>query len=102
MEYEIKPNESVSTAVVRAVSAVDGREPGSLPPLADVLDPDALDMLFAARTDGLPRRGGRVSFIYVNCRVTTDNGEYITIQPFETRHSTRSDQESSGSDLRRQ
>lgn len=101
MEYEIKPNESVSTAVVRAVSAVDGREPGSLPPLADVLDPDALDVLFAARTGGSSRRGGRVSFIYVNCRVAIDNGEYLTIQPFETRHHTRSNQESSCGDVSR-
>jgi hypothetical protein len=76
--------ESVSMAVVRAVSAVEGREPHSLPPLANVLDTDALDALFNARGDGTPRTGGRLSFVYSNCRLTIDNGEYLTLQPLET------------------
>jgi len=33
MEYETGADEPVSTAVVRAVSAVDGRDPTSIPPL---------------------------------------------------------------------
>lgn len=84
MEYEIGQNELVSTAIARAVSAVDGREPCSLPPLTRVLDPDALDELFDSQFDGEPRTGGRVSFIYGRCRVTVDNGEYLTIQPLDT------------------
>jgi hypothetical protein len=84
MEYEIERSESVSRAVVRAVSAVDGRKPGSLPPLGRVLDPDALDALFDARSDGEPRTGGRLSFIYSRCRVTLDNGEFLTIQPLDS------------------
>jgi len=76
--------ESVSMAVVRAVSAVEGREPTSLPPLANVLDTDALDALFNARCDGTPRTGGQLSFVYSNCRLTIDNGEYLTLQPLET------------------
>ena len=80
MEYEIGPEESVSTAVIRAVSAVEGREPTSLGPLTAILDPDALDALFVART------GGRVSFVFSNCRVTIDNDEYLTLQPLESLH----------------
>lgn len=80
MEYEIDPDESVSMAVVYAVSAVEGREPRSLEPLADVLDPDALDALFAPLADGTLRPGGRVSFVYSECRVTVDNAEYLTLQ----------------------
>lgn len=79
VEYKIKPNESVSTAVVRAVSAVDGREPGSLPPLADVFDPDALDMLSTARYSGLPRRGGDVSFI---TSIVESLSTTVSISPF--------------------
>lgn len=93
MEYEISSNESVSTAVVRVISAIDGRKPESLPPLTDVLDPTALDRLFAGRASGAPRKGGRVSFIYVNCRVTIDNGEFLTIHPFDTRTRTKSIEE---------
>ncbi len=92
MEYDIGMDESVSVAVVQAVSAVDGREPQSLPPLANVLDTDALDSLFDARCDGTARTGGRLSFVYNNCRLTIDNGEYLTLHPLENsqhRTSTR-------------
>lgn len=85
MEYEIGSNESVSTAVVRAVSAVEGRDPSMLPPLADILDPDALDTLFTPRFNGTARTGGRLSFIYSTCSITVDNGEYLTIQLLESR-----------------
>jgi hypothetical protein len=85
MEYEIGPDESVSTAVVRAVSAVNGRDPLSLRPLTEVLDPDALDMLFGSRHDGAPRLAGRLMFVYSNCCVTVDNGEYLTLQPIYPR-----------------
>lgn len=83
MEYDIARDESVSMAVVRAVSAVEGRKPQSLPPLANVLDTDALDVLFDARGDGTARTGGRLSFVYSNCRITIDNGEHLTLQPLE-------------------
>ena len=80
MEYDIGSDERVSTAVVRAVSAAEGREPQSLQPLATVLDPDAMNALFTPRADGTARPGGRLSFVYSNCRVTVDNGEYLTLQ----------------------
>ena len=83
MEYHIGEDEPVSTAVVQAVSAVENRDPATLQPLASVLDTDALDSLFAPRADGTARTGGRVSFVYSNCRLTVDNNEYLTIQPLE-------------------
>ena len=81
MEYEIGPGESVSTAVVRAVSAVEGVDRRSLRPLAEVIDPTALNDIFDSRGDGTARSGGRVTFVYSKCRVTVDNGEYLTLQP---------------------
>jgi hypothetical protein len=84
METEIGVDEPVSTAVLRAVSAVSGREPDSLQPLSVVIDPDALDALFAPRPNGAVRIGGRLSFIHSSCRITIDNGEFLTIEPFET------------------
>lgn len=84
MESEIGENESVSTAVVRAVSAVTGRKIGTLPPLTDVIDPDALDALFESQFDDTPRTGGRLSIIYSSCHVEIDNGEFLTIEPLET------------------
>ncbi|WP_436935589.1 HalOD1 output domain-containing protein [Halovenus marina] len=85
MEYEIGSDESVSTAVVCAVSAVEGVDQRSLRPLADVLDPDALDALFDSRGDGTSRTGGRLPFIYSKCCVTVDNGEYLTLHPIDPR-----------------
>ena len=99
MEYDIGPNESVTTAVRRAVSAVEGREPCSLQPLADVLDPDALDELFASRPGGRSRTGGRISFIYSDCRVSIDNGEYLTLQPLEPRFHQSSGREPTDSSV---
>lgn len=84
MDYEIKADESVSIAIIRAVSAIEGRDPCSLRRLSDVLDPDALDVLFDPQADDTPRTGGRLSFIYSHCRVTIDNGEYLTVQLLET------------------
>lgn len=81
MEYEIAMDESVTTAVVCAVSAVEGCTPESLQPLTEVLDPDALDSIFSPRHDGTPRQGGRLTFVYSKCRVTIDNGEYLTLEP---------------------
>jgi hypothetical protein len=80
MEYDIGASEAVSTAVVRAVSALEDRKPQSLRPLVEILDPDALDSLFEARGKGTARPGGRLSFVYSNCQVTIDNGEYLTLQ----------------------
>lgn len=83
MEYDIDEDESVSTAVVRAVSAVDGRPPADIPRLFGVVDPDALDALFAGPAVGEPRTGGHLSFVYGRCRVTIDHGEYLTVRPIE-------------------
>ena len=81
MDYEIDGTESLTEAVVRAVSAVHGCKPETLRPLAEVLDPDALNMIFDGRGNGNPRLGGRISFIYSDCRISIDNGEYLTIDP---------------------
>lgn len=83
MEYDLYSDESVSKAVVRAVSAVEGREPRSLEPLTHVIDTDALDALFASRPNGKPRTGGCLSFIYGSSRVIIDNGECLSIEPLE-------------------
>jgi hypothetical protein len=85
MEYEIGPDELVSMAVVRAVSAVEGREPFELQALSDVIDTDAVDSLFADRVNGTPRPGGSLSFVYSDCQVTVENGEYLTLQLLDSR-----------------
>lgn len=83
MDFPIEETEPISMAVVRAVSTAEGTEPWSIPPLADKLDPDALDALFEPGADGSPRSGGRISFVFAGYRVTVDNGEYLTVRPLD-------------------
>lgn len=99
MEYEIGPTEPVSTAVVLAVSAVEGQEPCSLPPLTYVFDTDALDALFKSQSNGHPRTGGCLSFVYSDCRVSIDNGEYLSIEPLESVRRAPTDGGSSGNGM---
>lgn len=55
----------LSTRVIKAVADHTGMEPESLPtPLADVIDPDALDHLFRGRDTE-----GEVRFVYGGLRV---------------------------------
>lgn len=93
METEIGESEPVSTAVIRAVSAVNGRKPASLRPLSDVVDPAALDALFDFQSDDGARTEERLSFSYSGCLVTIENDELLTIEQLETtdRASARSD-----------
>lgn len=87
VRYDIGSDEPVSMAVVRAVSAVEGRDPLSLPLLTNVLSPDALNALFGPREDGTARTSGQLSFVYSNCRLTIDKGEYLTVQLLENHSS---------------
>ena len=95
MEYEVGPDEFLSTAVVRSVSAVEGREPLELPPLATVFDTAALDVLFATDGTGEPKSGGRLSFIFSESYVTIENGEYLLIRPLRDAQSRRRPRRSS-------
>lgn len=100
MEYEIESDEAVSEAVVLAVSAILGRDPVSLPPLGEVVDPDSLNKIFDSQFDGMPRTGGRVTFTYADCHVTVDNGEFLSIEAMGPDRSQpeRSDVESAKTD----
>jgi hypothetical protein len=81
VEFEIQAGDPVSTAVVRAVSAIDGRPRQFLPPLSNVVDPAALDDLFDGQSDGTPRTGGHLTFVYASCQVTVESGAYLELTP---------------------
>lgn len=64
-------SEPVSAAVVEAVSNVTNTPPTELDPLYNVINPDALDLLYKSTYDGTPRvSGGSTTFTYNDCRVT--------------------------------
>ncbi|NHN58333.1 MULTISPECIES: HalOD1 output domain-containing protein [Halorussus] len=60
--------ESVSQRVIDAVAEATGRDPTDVGPLYHVIDPDALDRLFAATGAG-GRNGGHVEFAFAGCDV---------------------------------
>ncbi|WP_254766378.1 HalOD1 output domain-containing protein [Salinilacihabitans rarus] len=69
---------SVTEAIVDAVAAAADRDPLGLPPLWDVVDPEALDALFEPTRGGRPR-AGRVTFTYCGYEVTVDDRERVTV-----------------------
>ena len=81
----IAAGESVSRAVVRAVSCVSGRSSivtgdGTAPldPLYEAVDPDALDAMFRDAGDdaGAPVR---VEFVYCGHEVCVDGADGVTV-----------------------
>ena len=62
--------ENVSVAVVMAVANVIGRDPMTIEPLFDVIDPEALDRLFVSTEPTAQGGGGRVTFPLEGCEVT--------------------------------
>ncbi|GKZ14087.1 hypothetical protein HAL_19680 [Haladaptatus sp. T7] len=59
----------MSTTIVRHVAAEKKVNPSDLRPLYEVIDPEALDLLFDPLTDGTLRASGRVIFEYSGCQV---------------------------------
>lgn len=74
-----------SQAVVETVAAMEGIPPDELRPpeyesLYDVVNPEALDALFADRTGGTSRPGGSVSFAYCGYRITVEECGTVTVE----------------------
>lgn len=69
--YRMGPDERPTEAVVMAVSAVRNLPVTELDPLTEVVDPDALDLVCAGRTDG--DSNARVTFTYSDCVVEVTN-----------------------------
>ena len=62
------PERSTSQRVIEAVAAITGNDPTEVGPLYHVIDPDALDHLFAS-TQRSGRTGGRIEFTFAGCDV---------------------------------
>lgn len=74
-----------SQAVIEAIASAEGIPPEELRPptfesLHGVVDPEALDSLFAPRADGAPRAGGEVSFRFCGYDVTVERDGSVTLE----------------------
>ncbi|WP_049923429.1 HalOD1 output domain-containing protein [Halopiger djelfimassiliensis] len=78
---EANDMESVSFEVVEAVAEREGVDPTDIEPpeyeaLYEVINPEALDSLFAPREDDTPRTAGRVEFPFCGYHVVvTEDGD---------------------------
>lgn len=66
---------SLPEAVIELVSVAIGKEPKSMDPLFDVVDPDALDTLFRSRE----ARTGRIEFRFCGCEVRAVSGGEVLV-----------------------
>ncbi|UPV99834.1 hypothetical protein M0R88_15105 [Halorussus gelatinilyticus] len=77
--YRIREGESVTEAVVRAVSAEKDSRPTEIESLYSVIETDALNALFAPQLGGSRRMAnGAVAFEYSGCDIrVTHDGEVL-------------------------
>jgi hypothetical protein len=85
VRHDFGRDRSIDATVAAAVAAVVDADPAATRPLAEVIDPDALDRLFdpsadASRDDGGPPTG-RVVFRYLGCEVSVDAAGTVSIRP---------------------
>lgn len=84
--YQVESNDwDVSTTVVKAVAEVTDCELlAGEPVLYDVVDPDALDRLFADRRGGTTLTNGKVVFELRGCQVEVRaGGDLVVYEPVE-------------------
>lgn len=73
--YEADPGEPISVVVVRAVAVLENTDPMELPPLYQVIDPEALDALVES-DPGPPRQ---IEFDYCGYEVIVREGTHVTV-----------------------
>ncbi len=66
---------------VETIAETEGKSVYEHKPLYNVIDPEALDALFAPRADGTSRPVGEVSFHYEGYWVTVSSEGAVEIQP---------------------
>jgi hypothetical protein len=79
IEWEPASEEDLATLIVVAVAEITDVDHTELTPLNDVIDPDALNAIFAPRKDGLERSGGRVLFSLSGHEITVDSSGRVVI-----------------------
>ena len=85
VRHEWSETERPSTAVIEAIAATTGRDPTSMSPLYDYLDPGALDILMTPQGDGVSN-ATVVTFTYDGVTVRVNSNGWIDVQPEGTVH----------------
>ena len=85
---ETAAEQSVSFDVIAAVAECEGVDPLELEPpeydaLYDVINPEALDALFATRENGRQRSTGRIEFPYCGYQVVVTSDGDVEVSDLE-------------------
>lgn len=75
-----KPVPSVAVEVVTAVARRVGADETALPPISEVVDPDALDRLFARASGGSTNGPVRVGFEYCGYWIVVEGDRTVSIE----------------------
>lgn len=76
VQTDVIPESSIYQAVVESIAKAEGTEPTELtPPLDEVIDPEALERLFANN-----QALGKVTFNYKNHEVCVFSDEFVSIK----------------------
>jgi hypothetical protein len=79
LTYEVDDNQTLSEGVVAAVAAVSNTDPAEMDPLAEAIDPDALDALFADHYDGTPRSTGTAQFSFFDHELVVSGDGHVSV-----------------------
>jgi hypothetical protein len=77
LEIDWDRREPISFAVQTALGQVEDRSPVDLPPLADYVDPDALEAFFSGSSNEVAARS--LTFEYEGYTVTVDGTGHVRI-----------------------
>lgn len=73
MEYRVREEEPPSRAVVRAVADVTDRDPTDMEPIAETIDPEAIDEMFTRSSDDV----ATLTLLYEGCRIEVDDDAVV-------------------------
>ena len=80
----IDQSERMVSAIVSGVAAWTGRGVTDLPPLYNVVDPQALEQVFASPLGSRHRSNDeRIVFTYAGCEIVIDGGDELTVRSLE-------------------
>lgn len=75
--------QSILERVLQTVAAYENVPTTELPPLFDVVDPDALVAIFASPPGGPRRAEGKVTFTYADYQVTVSADGSVAAEPLD-------------------
>lgn len=79
VHHDFTGDQTASLAVIETVAAVSGTDPIELPPLYDVINPDALNALFEPH-DRRTGSGLRVEFSYNGFDIVVREGPKVVVR----------------------